>query len=126
MLARYRIVRGKRDPNDPLPDGTRLDVRAHRNHVLSPDPKQVEALLEEPSAARFAEFAHAYRELLARRFESARAAFDALAEAAREGDVYIGCNCPTHKQPDLKRCHTMLALAFMKAKYPQLKVRVPR
>ena len=125
MLARYQIVRGKRPPGNPLPNGLRIDTRKHTQHVLRPDEAAVTELLEDPTAAAFAVFAKRYRATLEERFADDREPFDALAEAAREQDVYLGCNCPTQKQPDPKRCHTALALAFMKRKYPKLKVVLP-
>lgn len=126
MLTRYRIVRGKRSPDDPLPDGVRIDVRKHVKHVLSPKPEMVDALLEDPSdAARLKTFAKAYRDLLAERFANDRGPFDQLAETAREKDVFIGCSCPTEKQPDVMRCHTVLALRFMRQRYRSLDVRIP-
>lgn len=126
MLARYRIVRGKRDPKDPLPAGRRLDVRKHTHHVLAPDAKDVEAFLENPTERAARQFTTAYRSLLERRFAEDRAPFDALARDASESDVYIGCNCPTRLNPDVSHCHTFMALKFMKKKYPKLRVVMPR
>jgi len=63
--------------------------------------------------------------LLEKRFVSERKRFDALAELARQQDVYLGCNCPTTRQPDVRRCHTALALAFLREHYPDLIVRLP-
>jgi hypothetical protein len=123
MLARYHISRGKRAPEDPLPEGHRIDVRARRHHVLSPEEAEVTAFLE--GATTYREFARAYKELLANRFARDRAAFETLADEASRQDVYIGCNCPTHKNPDVKHCHTVLALQFMKQHYPKLDVRLP-
>jgi hypothetical protein len=125
MLARYQIIRGKRPPGVELPDGKRIDVRAHREHVLSPAPNEVTALLADPSAAQFARFRRAYIRRLEQRFAADRSAFDALARAAQDGDVYIGCNCPTRRNPDVQHCHTTLALRFMQQKYPKLRVRLP-
>ena len=90
MLARYQIVRGKRPPDNPLPDGRRYDTRKHTNHVLRPDAEQVQTLLADATDA-----------------------------------AYIGCNCPTAKNPDLKHCHTLLALRVMKKHYPKLEVVLP-
>ena len=42
----------------------------------------------------------------------------ALAEEAKVSDVYLGCSCPTAKNPDVRRCHTVLALKFMHAHAP--------
>ena len=125
MLARYRIVRGRRPPDEPLPVGKRQDTRKHTRHVLRPTTEMVARLLKAPDARGFAEFRNAYRELLNQRFSSERPAFDALAELARTHDVYLGCNCPTNKQPDVRRCHTSLALAFFKEHYPDLDIRLP-
>jgi hypothetical protein len=126
MIARYQLIRGKRPPESPLPDGTRIDIRAHRAHVLSPERAMVETVLANPNAAQFSAFARAYETLLEERFGQSRPAFDALAQAAREGDVYLGCNCPTNKNPDVRRCHTTLALRFLKKKYPKLAVELPK
>jgi hypothetical protein len=125
MLARYRIVRGKRPPGEPLPDGVRIDTRKHTRHFLRPDQANVERLIEDPSSANFRRFAKDYRATLARRFAADRAPFDALAELAQREDVFLGCNCPTAWNPDVRRCHTVHALAFMRKKYPRLRVKTP-
>lgn len=122
MLARYSIVRGA--PKSALPTGIRQDTRKHTRHVLHPTPEMVAEVLAhagDPGAWRA--FERRYRALLKERFAADRSPFDALAELAREGDVYLGCNCPTAKNPDVGRCHTTHALAFMKAHYPDLDVR---
>ncbi|WP_394846077.1 hypothetical protein LZC95_01275 [Pendulispora brunnea] len=124
MLARYSIVRGA--PASSLPKGIRQDTRKHTRHVLRPTADLVEEVLahaDDPSAWRA--FTASYRELLSERFAEDRGPFDALAELARANDVYLGCNCPTAKNPDVRRCHTALALAFMKKHYPDLDVRKP-
>jgi uncharacterized protein YeaO (DUF488 family) len=125
MLARYRIVRGRRSPDDPLPDGVRQDTRKHTQHVLRPTAALVEALLDDPSAASFARFERAYRALLGQRFADERERFDELAKLARHANLYLGCNCPTARQPDVRRCHTRLALAFLRERYPDLEVQMP-
>jgi hypothetical protein len=125
MLARYQIVRGKRDPNDPLPDGKRIDTRKHTRHFLRPESEQVAALLAHANAQTHAKFAHAYNALLAGRFAEDRAPFDALAALAAETNVYLGCSCPSRANPDVQRCHTVLALRFMHKKYPKLQVVLP-
>ncbi len=125
MLARYQIVRGKRAPDDPLPEGKRVDTRKHTRHVLRPEAGAVEALLADGSARAHAAFARAYDALLAQRFKQDRAPFDALAEQAAGEDVYLGCSCPSSANPDVQRCHTVLALRFMKKKYPKLTVEMP-
>jgi uncharacterized protein YeaO (DUF488 family) len=125
MLARYRIVRGRRAVDDPLPDGVRQDTRKHTRHVLRPSAELVHGLLLDASEASFRRFARAYRVLLEERFASERQRFDELARLAREKPVYLGCNCPTERQPDVRRCHTTLALAFLRERYPDLDVREP-
>ena len=70
-------------------------------------------------------FAADYRRLLAARRRERPEAFDALARAAREGDLWLGCNCPTARNPDVRRCHTFLALAFLSTAYPDLEVAWP-
>jgi hypothetical protein len=125
MLARYQIVRGKRAANAPLPQGKRLDTRKHTHHFLRPEAEQVAMLLGDPSAAAHARFARAYQALLAARFAQDRSRFDALAELAAHAAVYLGCSCPSRANPDLQRCHTLLALRFMKKKYPRLEVIFP-
>lgn len=126
MLARYQIIRGKRPPDDPLPEGRRVDVRKHTRHVLRPPEAAVKAFLANPDRAAFQKFAAAYDAEIAHRFHADRAPFDALAAAASSGDVYIGCNCPTAANPDVKHCHTVRALRFMRAKYPKLRVVLPK
>ena len=126
MLARYRIVRGRRPPNEPLPDGIREDTRKHTRHVLRPMPENVRRYLATPNEEEFRKYAARYEAEIAARFERDRTPFDELAERARANDVYLGCNCPTRKNPDVRHCHTVLALAFMKKKYPKLRVVMPR
>jgi len=123
MLARYQIVRGRTATE--LPKGCRLDVRKHVRHALSPDAEAVTEVLAKNTVAAHAAFAKRYRALLRERFAADRAPFDALAELARRGDVYLGCSCPTQKQPDVSRCHTVLALRFMRQHYPELDIREP-
>ncbi|WP_394835534.1 hypothetical protein LVJ94_01225 [Pendulispora rubella] len=124
MLARYSIVRGA--PASSLPKGIRQDTRKHTRHVLRPTADMVEEVLgRADDASAWRTFTTNYRALLDARFSEDRGPFDALADLAREGDVYLGCNCPTAKNPDVRRCHTALALAFMKKHYPDLDVRKP-
>lgn len=125
MLSRYRIVRGARGPDDPLPNGIRQDTRKHTRHILRPPASLVLALLDDSSAASFARFERGYRALLEQRFASERARFDELAALARKTDVYLGCNCPSQRQPDVRRCHTALALMFLRERYPDLEVKMP-
>jgi hypothetical protein len=122
VLARYQIVRGRRDSRAPLPTGTREDTRKHTRHPLRPSAELVTALFADPSERGFLAFRMGYLALLSARFESERKSFDQLAERAHRGAVYIGCNCPTARQPDVSRCHTFLALEFMARAYPELDV----
>jgi hypothetical protein len=124
MLARYRIVRGARPPNEPLPEGVRQDTRKHTAHVVRPTAPLVERLLADPSAESFAAFRAGYLALLEQRFERERDRFEKLAQLARAGDVFLGCNCPSARQPDVRRCHTALALEFFARNYPDLIVRL--
>lgn len=123
VLTRYQIVRGK--PVSELPRGKRIDTRKHVKHVLSPEPQAVKAFLALGTPQAYEDFASAYTTLLTTRFRASRQAFDALAELSRQQDVYLGCNCPTAKNPDVMRCHTVLALRFMHAHYPALDIRYP-
>lgn len=125
MLGRYRIVRGKRAPDDPLPVGVRMDTRKHTNHVLRPDAAAVAALFAEFTAARWRAFAGDYEALLAARFAADRAPFDAIAAQARTGDVWLGCSCPSAQNPDVSRCHTVLALRFLAKRYRDVKIVLP-
>jgi len=125
MLGRYRMVRGARPPDDPLPEGSRQDTRKHTRHVLRPDAERVRAFLERPGEAAWTEFAAAYRTLLSDRFAADPRPFAAIAALASSGDVWLGCSCPTAKNPDVRRCHTVLALEFFAAHYPDLTVVLP-
>lgn len=97
----------------------------HTRHVLRPEAARVKDYLAAPGDAAWTRFARAYRATLAERFASDRGAFDAIAALAREGDVYLGCSCPTKRNPSVRRCHTWLALEFFRARYPDLEVRMP-
>jgi hypothetical protein len=125
MIGRYRIVRGARAPDDPLPEGVRQDTRKHTRHVLRPSAEMVAAFLEQPGEAGFKRFRSAYLKLLGERFRSQRPKFDALAALAQQQDVFLGCNCPTAKQPNVHHCHTYLALRFLAEHYPGLMVSLP-
>ncbi len=106
-----------------LPSGVRQDTRKHTRHVLRPSPEMVHAALS--GAMAWDDFAARYRALIAERLRDDRAAFDALAALARETDVWLGCSCPTKTQPDVRRCHTWLALEVMRDTYADLEVRFP-
>jgi hypothetical protein len=70
-------------------------------------------------------FSKKYLALLKQRFEEDRKPFDELAQLATDNDVFLGCNCPTKGNPVHGRCHTYLALEFMKERYPGLGVVIP-
>lgn len=121
MLGRYSMKRGV--PKSELPAGRRQDARKHTKHVLRPAAENVEAYLS--GEMSWDAFAEAYRSLVERRMREDRAPFDALAALARQTDVWLGCSCPTKQNPDVRRCHTWLALEQMAAAYPDLDVRFP-
>ncbi len=123
MLARYTMTRGV--PASALPDGVRQDTRKHTRHCLRPAAEMVERYLSRPTPEAWKEFERGYLELIERRFREDREPFDDLAQLARETDVYLGCSCPTKKNPDVRRCHTALALRFMRRRYPEVDVVFP-
>ena len=125
MLARYKLYRGKRPADDPLPDGKRFDTRKHTRHCVRPSPEIVQRFLADPGEAEWKRFRKSYLDLLEQRFREDRAAFDQLAAQARAGDVYLGCSCPSKANPRLERCHTVLALKFLARKYRDLEVVFP-
>ena len=125
MLARYTMYRGRRPPDDPLPDGRRQDIRAHTSHCLRAEKEAVRTYLDAPGEAAWKKLRTAYERSVQARFREDRRPFDELAEAAGREDVYVGCSCPTKKNPSVARCHTVLALRFMKSHYPDLDVRFP-
>ena len=130
MITRYQIRRGQ--PLSALDArvqaGQREDTRKHTRHCLRPDAEAVRAFLAAPAdqiEQAFATFADNYRTLLAKRLASDPTPFDALAERARSGDVFLGCNCPTAANPRVDRCHTWLALEFLAQHYEDLDVQLP-
>ena len=125
MLARYKMYRGSRPPEDPLPAGIRQDTRKHTRHCLRPTEQLVAEFLAAPTSAQWKSFQQRYNEILKERHSEDRAPFDILYQQAKECDVFIGCSCPTAKNPNVEHCHTVLALRFMKKRYPKLDVRFP-
>ena len=123
MLSRYQMARGV--PASRLPRGIRQDTRKHTQHVLRPTEAMVTAYLGAPSDAAWKQLRTAYRALLAARFAEDRRPFDEIAELARHEDVYLGCSCPTKQNPDVRHCHTWLALEFFREHYGDLEVRMP-
>jgi uncharacterized protein YeaO (DUF488 family) len=127
MLARYHIERGKALSDMPraVREGHREDTRKHTRHCLRPSAELVASVDAESSASEWAAFARDYRALLEERFSSDRRPFDELYERAKGANVFIGCSCPSAKNPDVRRCHTVLALKFMQARYRDLRVELP-
>jgi len=126
MLSRYKIYMYRARPvSDPLPDGIRIDTRKHRNHIFSPTTEIVQAYLKDPSLKAWGFYVLNYNLLLDRRYKERRAEFDELAELAMNTDVFLGCNCPTKRNPDVYRCHTVVASRFMQTVYRELDVRFP-
>lgn len=118
------MVRGA--PSSSLPRGIRQDTRKHTRHPLRPEPEMVAAVLGRPGDEHaWRDFARAYRAEIAARIAADPAPFDALAALARGADVYLGCSCPSKANPDVRRCHTVLALEIMRERYPDLDVRLP-
>jgi hypothetical protein len=125
MLSRYKIYRGRRPPSDPLPMGIRQDTRWRTRHILRPTQELVEQYLAFATNEAWRKYVPAYKALLKDRFRQDRRPFDALADLAVKMDVFLGCSCPTKKNPKPDHCHTHQALHFMKRKYPKLKVVFP-
>ena len=121
MLTRYQIRRGARAKD--LPTGIRQDTRKHTRHILRPATEEVEAYLGGRST--WPQFAARYRALIARRFDENPEPFERLAAEATRATVHLGCSCPTKQNPDVRRCHTWLALEFMADRFPTLEVRFP-
>lgn len=122
MLSRYTMHRGK----SPDVVGTRLDTRKHTRHCLRPTSEMVIRLLSGDADYPWEKFCLDYRRLVAERFAQDQQPFDALAERALHEDVFLGCSCPTKKNPDVNHCHTVLALEFMQEHYPDLEVVLPQ
>lgn len=85
----------------------------------------VDAYLSNPTVAGWQHDQAHDLKLLRMRFKSDRGPFDRLARQAREHDVHLGCSCPSRRNPDVRHCHTVPALTFMKHRYPDLKVVLP-
>lgn len=113
-------------PRSALPEGVRQDTRKHTKHILRPDAAHVHELLADPTPAAHARFRERYRATIRARMKADRTAYDALAELAASEHVWLGCSCPTSKVPDVRNCHTWLALELMREAYPELDVRLPK
>ena len=125
MLYRYTIYRRRPANAPPPPKGIRQDTRWRTKHILRPTQAIVEAYLANPTDAAFALFRDSYLQLLEDRYRQDLKAFERLAAQAASDVVFLGCSCPTKVNPDVRRCHTYLALGFMKQKFPALAVQMP-
>ncbi|MBA2115539.1 hypothetical protein [Bremerella alba] len=125
MISRYTIYRRRPPDASPLPQGIRQDTRHRTKHIVRPTQMMVVAYLADPNETGFSTFQASYRELLTARWNDDRSEFDNLAELAFNEDVYLGCSCPTKKNPDVRHCHTWMALQFMAEKFPDLEVIFP-
>ncbi|PQO25347.1 hypothetical protein C5Y96_25380 [Blastopirellula marina] len=125
MLSRYTIYRRRPTGAPPLPAGERQDTRYRTRHILRPTQVIVESYLAAPTETAFSAFQASYLELLSTRWNDDRSDFDQLANLAREQDVFLGCSCPTQKNPDVRHCHTWMALQFMAQHFPDLEVIFP-
>jgi hypothetical protein len=109
----------------PNVTGVRMDTRKHTRHCLRPSAEIVSRLLDTGDEYGPDEFRVDYLALIAARFAEDPRPFDQLAQRARHQEVYLGCSCPTKKNPDIRHCHTWLALEFMAERYPDLAVVFP-
>ena len=125
MLARYKIYRGKPPADAHRPEGIRQDARKHTRHCLRPPKDIVAEYLAHPTLKIWKKFESEYLQNLDESFEADPTPFDNLANLASTENVYIGCSCPTAKNPNVQHCHTVLALRFMKEHYPALEVLFP-
>jgi uncharacterized protein YeaO (DUF488 family) len=128
MLTRYKILYMQKIPADApeaAPGAKRIDTRKHTRNCLRPTKEMVERYQKDPESYPWNEFESDYLKLLRERFEEDRSPFDEIAELARHQDVFLGCSCPTKNNPDVYQCHTVLALRFIKASYPDLTVVFP-
>jgi len=125
MLARYKIHRGKPPADAQQPDGIRQDTRKHTKHCLRPPKEIVLEYPADPSAKTWKKFESSYLRSLEQRWKADSTPFDDLANLATTENVYLGCSCPTAKNPDVHHCHTVLALKFMHERHPALKVEFP-
>jgi len=126
MLARYKIYRGKPPAGVQLPTGLRQDTRKHTQHCLRPTAESVALYLADPSAAAWKQFSTIYLKTIEQRWLADSSAFDKLAKLSLTEDVYLGCSCPTTKNPNVQHCHTVLALQFMRERYPKLSIVLPQ
>jgi hypothetical protein len=77
----------------------------------------VKDYLAAPDEKAWRELRKAYLDLLQKRFREDKTPFARIADLAMTKDVFIGCSCPTKANPRVDRCHTFIALEFMKSRY---------
>jgi len=114
-----------RSSHDPLPQGIRISTLHKTEHCFAQTKEIVQVYLEKPTSENWDIYVKKYIALLEHRFIERRKEFEEIADLAMNNNVFIGCYCPTKKNPDVYRCHTVLALKFMKDKYPDLIVKLP-
>lgn len=120
MLGRFQI---KRKVAFPRASGSVFkDSRKHTSHVFAPAKELVISYLRNPTLESWQTFQREYIRILRERLLSMPEKFEGIHRHAESGNYYIGCNCPTRTNPFLCRCHTVLALEFMKETYPDLEV----
>jgi len=121
VLARYQIVRGKRPEGNPLPEGVRVDIRKHTKHFLRPT-RQRRGVPERPGRRAFRQFSARY-DPTCRPVSPKNGARSTPCGTGRKRRRLPRMHCPTRTNPEVTRCHTVLALGFMKRKYPRLPIR---
>jgi hypothetical protein len=120
MLGRFQLKRGVAYPKAK---GAQFkDTRKHTSHVLAPPTPLVKAYFQSPTLEAWQKFQTGYLQALRERFRKTPERFEELRELATSGDYYLGCNCPTTKNPFPCRCHTIVAIEFLKELYPDLEV----
>jgi len=119
MIARCKFGRPMSLAQKPK-DGE--STQHNSKHVVRPTKDIVVEYLANPTDEAWEKFESAYVAILQQRFQENRKPFDELADRARNGKVLLLCDCPTKHNPAPNHCHTIPALQFMKARYPDLKV----
>lgn len=121
MLSRFQIKRGVNYPR--VPGALFKDTRKHvKAHVLAPTKDMVTRYLSQPTLDTWQWFQREYLLELQKRADERPEEFEELRRLAQTGDYYLGCSCPTPRNPLPCRCHTIVALEFMKERYPDLNV----
>src|SRR5262245_7898554 len=100
MLGRYKHQRYV-----PKPKGHWILTQWKNKTCVSPTEDLVNEYLNKVSDAAWEKYERTYLRILEERFSTDRQPFDELARLAREGDVHIGCSCPTKENPTHQHCH---------------------